>query len=345
MALRHPKLAMRYVELTHFGEGGLAIREKDVPRPGANEVLVRVHANSLNYRDLLVVKGLYDPKMRLPRIPLSDGAGEVAETGPGVTRFKTGDRVAAIFMQSWIAGPVNESYGASALGGAIDGMAAEYVVLNENGLVAIPEHLTYEQAATLPCAGVTAWNALMVADGIRPGETVLAQGTGGVSIFALQFARVAGARVIITSSSDEKLERARKLGASDGINYKENPEWSRAAKRLTGGKGADHIVEVGGGGTFAQSLHAARTGGHISMIGILTGVTGDVPTVLILHKSIQIHGIYVGSREMFEEMNRALKVDKIEPIVDRVFGLEEINEALAYMESGRHFGKIVIRQN
>lgn len=334
---------MKYIEIPRFGLEALTIREKEVPRPSASEVLVRVYANSLNYRDLRVVEGTYDPKMRLPRVPLSDGAGEVVETGPAVTRFKTGDRVAAIFMQSWIAGPVNESYGAWALGGAVDGMLSEYVTLNEDGLVSIPEHLSYEEAATLPCAGVTAWNALMRESRVKPGDSVLIQGTGGVSLFALEFAQMAGARVLATSSSDAKLEKARKLGASDGINYRDTPQWAKAVKRATGGKGVDHIVEVGGAGTMAQSLQAVRVGGHINVIGVLSGVSGEISTVLILHKSVQLHGIYVGSREMFEEMNLAITLQRMRPVVDRVFGFEEIGAALTYLQSGAHFGKIVIR--
>lgn len=335
---------MRFIEIPKFGIDALAVREREVPRPGAYEVLVRVHANSLNFRDLRVVQGLYDPKMALPRIPLSDGAGEVIELGPGATRFKPGDRVAAIFMQSWIAGPVKAEYAGSALGGAIDGMLSEYVVLHENGLVSIPEQLTYEEAATLPCAAVTAWNAVVNQSRVQPGDTVLVQGTGGVSIFALQFALLAGARVIGISSSDEKIARANKLGLSDGINYRENPEWWRGVKQSTG-IGVDHVIEVGGGGTFTQSLRAVRTGGHINTIGVLAGISADIPTALILQKSIQIHGIYVGSREMFEAMNRAVELHRLKPVIDRVFGMREIREALQYMESGAHFGKIVIRQN
>jgi NADPH:quinone reductase-like Zn-dependent oxidoreductase len=334
---------MKYIEIPRFGVDALALREKDVPRPGVGEVLVRVVANSLNYRDLRVVEGTYDPKMRFPRVPLSDGAGEVVETGPGVTRFKTGQRVAAIFMQTWIAGPVNETYAASALGGAIDGMSSEYVVLHEDGLVSIPEHLSYEEAATLPCAGVTAWNALIRQSRVKPGESVLIQGTGGVSLFALQFARMAGARVIATSSSDAKLQKARELGASEGVNYRHTPQWAKAVKQATAGKGVDHVVEVGGAATLTQSLHAVRVGGHIDVIGILSGVSAEIPSVLILHKSVHLHGIYVGSREMFEEMNRAIALNRMRPVVDRVFGFEETAAALAYLESGAHFGKIVIR--
>jgi NADPH:quinone reductase-like Zn-dependent oxidoreductase len=334
---------MKYVVIPRFGVHALEVRDRDVPRPGPGEVLVRVHANSLNYRDLRAVQGTYDPKMQLPRVPLSDGAGEVVETGPGVTRFQTGDRVAAIFMQTWIAGPIDESHGASALGGAIDGMLSEYVVLNQEGLVAIPDDLTYEEAATLPCAGVTAWNALVRQSAVKPGDSVLIQGTGGVSLFALQFAQMAGARVIATSSSDAKLEKVRKLGASEGINYRETPQWARAVKQATRGKGVDHIVEVGGAGTLTQSLHSVRVGGHVSLIGILSGVSAEISTALILHKSVQLHGIYVGSREMFEEMNRAIALHQMRPVIDRVFGFDEIAAALSYMESSAHFGKIVIR--
>jgi NADPH:quinone reductase-like Zn-dependent oxidoreductase len=336
---------MRYVEIVKFGPDGLAVREKEIPRPGAGQVLVRVRANSLNFRDLRVLQGFYDPKMKLPRVPLSDGAGEVVETGAGVSRVKTGDRVAGIFMQSWLAGEIDAAHGASALGGAIDGMLSEYVVLSEDGVVLIPDYLSFEEAATLPCAAVTAWNALMVQSRVRPGETVLIQGTGGVSLFALAFARMAGARVIATSSSDGKLAKAEKMGVSAGVNYRTTPNWARQVKELTGGRGVDHIVEVGGSGTFQQSLHAVRVGGHIDMIGILSGVSSEIAVALILQKSIQVHGIYVGSREMFESMNRALTEHHLKPVIDRVFGMSEAAEALAYMESGAHFGKIVIRQD
>ena len=336
---------MRYVEIVKFGPDGLAVQEKEIPQPGAGQVLVRVRANSLNFRDLRVLQGFYDPKMKLPRVPLSDGAGEVVETGAGVSRVKTGDRVAGIFMQSWLAGEIDAAHGASALGGAIDGMLSEYVVLSEDGVVLIPDYLSFEEAATLPCAAVTAWNALMVQSRVRPGETVLIQGTGGVSLFALAFARMAGARVIATSSSDEKLAKAEKMGVSAGVNYRTTPNWARQVKELTGGRGVDHIVEVGGSGTFQQSLHAVRVGGHIDMIGILSGVSSEIAVALILQKSIQVHGIYVGSREMFESMNRALTEHHLKPVIDRVFGLSEAAEALAYMESGAHFGKIVIRQD
>jgi NADPH:quinone reductase-like Zn-dependent oxidoreductase len=316
--------------------------ERDVPKPGAGEVLVHVRAVSLNYRDLLIAKGQYARGLKVPLIPVSDGAGEVIEVGAGVTRVQRGDRVAGIFMQNWLSGEVSPYVARSALGGSVDGVLAEYVVLNENGVVHIPTHLSYEEAATLPCAGVTAWNALTTWM-LKPGITVLVQGTGGVSMFALQFARLAGARVIATSSSDEKLKKAGELGASDGINYRSVPDWDKAVLERTNGIGVDHIIEVGGPGTLARSLNAVRVGGRISMIGLLTGPETAVNPMPILGKQIQVQGIFVGSREMFEAMNRAIALHHLRPVVDRVFPFEEAREALRYLESGKHLGKIVIR--
>ena len=316
--------------------------ELPTPKPGPGQVLVRIHATSLNYRDLLVAKGLYSRNLPLPLVPLSDGAGEVVEVGPGVTRVKPGDRVAPIFMQAWIEGGPTEEKAKSALGGAIDGVLAEFVVLGQDRLVPVPDHLSFEEAATLPCAAVTAWHALFGEGSIKPGDTVLVQGTGGVSLFALQFARMAGARVIATSSSDEKLERVRELGASDGINYKTTPDWDRRARELTGGRGVDHVVEVGGAGTLPRSLNAVRMGGRISQIGILSGA-GEVNPIPILMKNVHVQGIFVGSRAMFEDMNRAIGLNQLRPVVDRVFDFDEARDALRHMESGGHFGKIVIR--
>ena len=326
-----------------FGIESLEITDKPEPEPGPGQVAVRVRAVSLNYRDLQVVKGQYDPKMPLPRIPFSDGAGEVVAVGENVTRFQAGDRVAGIFMQEWVEGGVTPEKAASALGGRIDGMLREYAVLNESGLVHVPEHLSYEEAATLPCAAVTAWNALVTQGGLSAGETVLLQGTGGVSIFALQIANMFGARAIVTSSSDEKLERAYSLGASDGINYRETPEWDEKVLELTGGRGVDYVVEVGGPGTLNKSLSAVRMGGYVAMIGVLTGGGGEITTASILRKSIRIQGIYVGSRTMFEAMNRAISLHGLKPVVDRVFDFEEAPDALRHMESGAHFGKICVR--
>ncbi len=326
-----------------FGLDSLVLTERPEPRPGLGQVLLKMRAWSLNFRDLMVVKGLYNPKLRLPFVPLSDGVGEVVGVGEGVRRVKKGDRVAGTFMQKWVAGELTEEKARSALGGGGPGMLAEYVVLDEDGVVAVPAHLTDEEAATLPCAAVTAWHALVSEGDIRPGQTVLVQGTGGVSIFALQFARLAGARVIATSSSDAKLARARALGASDGINYKDNPDWDDRVRDLAGGVGVDHVVEVGGAGTLPRSMKAVRLGGRISLIGVLSGGTGQVNPLPLLMKNVRLQGIFVGSREMFEAMNRAIALHQLRPVVDRVFPFAEAREALRHMESAAHFGKIVMR--
>jgi NADPH:quinone reductase-like Zn-dependent oxidoreductase len=326
-----------------FGIDSLTLTERPEPRPGPGQVLLKMRAFSLNYRDLMMVKGLYNPKLSLPVVPLSDGVGEVIGLGEGVTRVKTGDRVAGIFMQRWLSGELTDAAARSSLGGGGDGMLAEYVVLHQDGVVHVPEHLTDEEAATLPCAAVTAWHALITEGGLKAGDTVLVQGTGGVSLFALQFAKMSGARVIATSSSDDKLERVRSLGASDGINYKTAPDWDDRARKLTGGVGVDHVVEVGGGGTLSQSLRAVRLGGRISLIGVLSGNSGQVNPLPILMKNVRVQGIFVGSREMFEAMNRAIALHRLRPVVDRVFPFTEAREALRYLESGKHFGKIVLR--
>lgn len=324
-----------------FGIDALTMAERPEPLPGAGQVLVRVRAVSVNYRDLLMIKGLYDPRLPLPRVPFSDGAGEVVAVGPGVSRVKSGDRVAGIYMQGWLAGELTEAKAESALGGAIDGVLAEYAVFHEDGVVSLPEHLSWEEGATLPCAAVTAWHAV-VEEGVRPGDTVLTIGTGGVSLFALQFARLAGARVIATSRGDEKLARAMQLGATDGINSTAEPDWDRRVWQLTGRAGADLVVEVGGAGTLPRSLRSVRMGGRISLIGVLTGATGEVNPLPAVMKGVRVQGILVGSREMFERMNRAIALHRLRPVVDRLFPFAEAREALRYMESGAHFGKIVI---
>ena len=324
------------------GPGGLRLDDLPDPAPGPGQVLVRLQACSLNFRDLLVCKGVYNPKLRLPFVPLSDGAGEVVANGPGATRLKPGARVAAAFMPGWVDGPPDEEKARSALGGGGEGMLAELAVLPEDALVTVPDHLSFEEAATLPCAAVTAWNALVESGGIKPGDSVLVQGTGGVSIFALQFARLAGARVFVTSKSDAKLARAIELGAAEGINYAAVPDWDKRARTLTAGKGVDMIVEVGGAGTLPTSLKAVRLGGYIALIGILTG-GGEFNPVPILMKHIRVQGIYVGSRRMFENMNRAIETAELHPVVDRVFNFDQAREAMTYMEKGEHFGKIVIR--
>jgi NADPH:quinone reductase-like Zn-dependent oxidoreductase len=324
------------------GIDSLVLAEREVPKPGPGEVLIRVHAVSLNYRDLLIAQGRYMRGLKLPLVPMSDGAGEVVDIGAGVTRVKRGDRVAGIFMQNWLCGEVSPSGPTSALGGSIDGMLAEYVVLSQEGVVHIPTHLSYEEAATLPCAAVTAWNAL-TSSVLKPGISVLVQGTGGVSTFGLQFAKLAGARVIVTSSSDEKLRKAAELGAADLINYGATPDWDQKALELTNGIGVDHIIEVGGPGTLARSMNAVRVNGRISLIGLLTGADATVNPVPILGKQIQVQGVFVGSRDMFEAMNRAIALHGLRPVVDRVFAFHEAREALRYLASGAHFGKIVIR--
>jgi NADPH:quinone reductase-like Zn-dependent oxidoreductase len=334
---------MKAIELQNaFGIDSLNVVERPDPKPGHGQVVVRMRAWSLNYRDLMLVKGQYNPKLKLPCIPLSDGVGDVAALGEGVTRFKVGDRVAACFMQGWIAGELTDAKARTALGGGQQGVLAEQVVLSEEGVVHLPPHLTDEEAATLPCAAVTAWHALVPEGQVKAGDTVLVQGTGGVSIFALQLARLLGARVIATSSSNDKLARVRQLGAADGINYKETPEWEEAVRALTGNAGVDHIVEVGGAGTLNKSLKAVRTGGRIYLIGVLSG-PGNVNPTPMLMKNVRVQGIFVGSREMFEAMNRAIALHQLRPVVDRVFAFADIRAALRHMESGSHFGKICLR--
>lgn len=333
---------MKVWQIPAFGIDHLQLTERPEPAPGPGQVVVKVCAVSLNYRDLLVVLGQYNPKMALPRIPCSDGAGEVIAVGDGVTRFKTGDRVAGIFMQNWIDGQPEAAKQKGALGGDIDGMLAESIVLDQRGLVAVPEHLSWEEAATLPCAAVTAWNAVVHAGQVKTGDTVVIQGTGGVSIFALQFAKLLGARVLGTSGSDEKLTRARALGLDEGLNYKQEPEWAKWVLDQTGGRGADLVVEVGGAGTFAQSLKAVRVGGHIAQIGILTQSAEPIQTGPMLSKQVRLQGIYVGSRADFEEMNRAISLHRLKPVVDQIFAFDQTPAALSVMQNASHFGKIVI---
>lgn len=327
-------------QISSFGIDSLEFVERPTPAPGPGEVLVQVRAISINFRDLMMVKGLYNPHLKLPRIPCSDGAGEVAAVGEGVTAWKPGDRVAGIFMQNWLDGPHTPAKARGALGGDIDGMLATHVILKESGLVALPQHLSFQEAATLPCAAVTAWNALASAD-LKPGATVLIQGTGGVSIFALQFARLKGLHVIGISSSDEKLARAAKLGLDAGFNYRKDPDWERWALGETGGEGVDLVVEVGGASTIARSLKAIRTGGLVAQIGVLSGASTPVPIPSILHKLARIHGIYVGSRQDFVEMNRAISLVRMRPVGED-FPWSQAREVLHRMEEASHFGKLVL---
>jgi NADPH:quinone reductase-like Zn-dependent oxidoreductase len=333
----------RTYELTEFSIQSLSIREHVSPALKGDEVCLKVNAVSLNYRDLLMVRGHYNPKLRFPVTPCSDGAGEIVEVGDAVKNFKVGDRVVANFMPDWIAGRLDERAARSALGGGGIGMLSEYVVLKEAALVAIPSHLSFEEAATLPCAAVTAWNALIATGNLKPGDTVLTLGTGGVSIFAIQIAMLAGADVIATSSSNDKLERLKKMGVKKLVNYKETADWSKVVLDLTGGRGVDHVVEVGGQGTIEKSLKSAALGGHVALIGVLAEPTGDFNPISILMKNIRVQGIYVGSREMFENMNRTFALHQLKPVIDKVFSFTEAPKAFDWLASGQHFGKVVIR--
>lgn len=333
------------LRLHAFGLDNLKLEKAELPQLGPNDVHVRFHAASLNYRDLMVVLGYYNPKMELPRIPGSDAAGEVVAVGEQVTLFKPGDRVASLFFQSWHDGEIQPATGKSALGGAIDGVFATERVLHEDGLIRIPDSLSFEQAATLPCAALTAWNALVEKGHLRAGQTVLILGTGGVSLFGLQFAKAHGARVILTSSSDEKLARGKELGADELINYKSTPSWDEEVFRLTGKRGVDHVVEVGGAGTLPRSLKAVTPGGYVYLIGVLSEPGKGVDVLPVLSKSIHLDGVYVGSRAMFERMLAAITTNDIEPVIDRVFPLADYRAAFEHMQAGSHFGKIVLSLN
>lgn len=326
-----------------FSIDALTTDKVSIENPSAHQVLVAMRAVSLNYRDLLLVQGKYDPKLSKPRVIGSDGAGEVIAVGESVTRFKPGDRVAGAFFQDWAEGDYHRDVAKSALGGAIDGVFTTCRLFGERGLVHLPEHLSYEEGAALPCAAVTAWHGLVPTAHLKSGDTVLLLGTGGVSIFGLQFAKMHGARVILTSSSDEKLERARSLGADETINYKRHPDWEKEVFRLTEGRGADVVLEVGGAGTLAHSLRAVRYGGQVSLIGVLSGISESLNIGPILHGNLRLQGIYVGSVVMFEAMNRAIGTNRMKPVIDRVFPFDAVRDSLRYLESGQHFGKIVLQ--
>jgi NADPH:quinone reductase-like Zn-dependent oxidoreductase len=335
---------MKAYEVRQFGIDELAITERDDPSPGYGEVLVRFRAASLNYRDLMVVTGTYNPRMKLPAVPLSDGAGEIAALGDGVTKWNIGDRVMPIFAQRWLFGDPTEENRRTSLGAGAewDGVLRESGVFDQEGLARIPEHLSFEDAATLPCAALTAWHALAVSGDLRAGESVLTLGTGGVSVFALQFAKLFSARVIATTGSEEKMSRLRELGADEVINYKTRDDWDQVALELTGKRGVDHVVEVGGSGTLGRSLNAVRLGGHVAMIGALTG-PGDFNPVTVFMKAVRLQGIFTGSRAMFEDMLKAVGVARLTPVIDRVFDFGEAREAMRHMQTGAHFGKVVIR--
>lgn len=333
---------MRACQITEFGLENLRLVDLPTPACGNGMVLIRMQATSLNYRDLLMVRGLYDPKLKLPRIPLSDGAGEVVAVGADVTRFKPGDRVVGLFLQNWQDGGPSQAKSRGALGGDIDGMLAEYVALPEHGVAHFPAHLSYEEASTLPCAALTAWNALFHVATTKPGDTIVIQGTGGVSIFALQFAKLVGARVLGTSSSDEKLERAKHLGLDEGLNYKNTPDWASWVKKQTSGEGADVIVEVGGSGTLNESMKAVRVGGTIAQIGVLSSSEERLAVTSVLMRQIRLIGVYVGSNTMMQAMHRAIELSHMKPVVGKVFPMLETIEAYRYLEQARHFGKVVI---
>ena len=326
-----------------FGLDHLKMSERPAPEPEAEEVLIRIRAVSLNYRDLLMVQGKYNPRLKFPRVPISDGAGEVVAVGSKVANWKIGDRVVVPFMPGWLDGEISAAKSASALGGDVDGLLQEYVTVRADALLSIPPHLGFEQAAALPCAAVTAWNGLFVTGDLRPGQTLLLQGTGGVSLFGLQFGKIGGANIIMISSSDAKLERARAMGAHHTINYRSEPDWDKRVLEITGGRGVDLTPEVGGAGTLSKTLKATAYAGHISLIGVLAGISGEIQIGHILHKALTVGGIYVGSRAMFASMNVAITEHKLEPVIDRTFSFGETTEAFRHLEAAGHFGKIVVR--
>ena len=334
---------MKAHEIQEFGIDKLALVERERPEFGPKQVLIKFHSASLNYRDVMVVSGTYNPRMKLPAVPFSDGAGEIVAVGEDVKKWEVGDRVCTTVIPGWIDGEPTAEKAKTAIGaGSFDGVLREYAAFSEESIVRVPEHLSFDEAATLPCAAVTAWNALVVSGKIKADDTVLTLGTGGVSIFALQIAKHFGARVISTSSSDEKLERVRRLGADETINYRMCEDWDKAVLELTGGRGVDHVVEVGGMGTLARSVKAVRVGGHIPLIGALN-MSGEFNPIPVFMKGIRVQGIFVGSRRMFEDMNKVIETARLKPVIDRTFEFDEVREALKYMESGSHFGKIVVR--
>lgn len=334
---------MQTYRIEKFGRiDGLARRTEPTPVPGPRQILVRIRANALNYRDLNVLQGVYRTTPRPDVIPLSDGAGEVTAVGPEVTRFRIGDRVCGIFFQRWLGGRVEAEHLVSDLGGSLDGMLTEYKVLDEAGAVRIPDHLSFEEAATLPCAAVTAWVALTRFARVLPGQTVLAMGTGGVAVFALQLARILGARVIATTSSAAKAQRLTDLGADATVDYSVTPDWEQEVKRLTHGRGVDLVVDVGGAQTIHRAVSSTALGGTVVLVGRLGGSGPGLDLNLLRGRSIGVHATSVGSRQDFEDMNRALAAHRVRPVIDRVFAFEDAASAYEHLASKRHFGKVVI---
>lgn len=333
---------MQRYELHGIGINALRMVEVPRPDPGPREVLVRVQAVSLNHRDLLNAEGTFGDPPRAGLVPCSDCCGEVVALGAEVDRFGVGDRVSAIFFQRWTTGPFTREAAGSGLGGALDGVLGEYVCLPESGLVHVPAHLSVTEAATLPCAALTAWNALFARGRLTPGQTVLVLGSGGVSIFALQFARAAGAEIIATTGSDAKMARLRSLGARTCINYRRNPTWDAAVLEAARGRGADHVIEVGGPTTLERSIRALAYGGHLALIGGAGGYHGTCDPMGLTLKNAQVSCLFVGSRDHFEAMNRALSVWALHPVIDSTFSFDDVGEAYAYLKSGSHVGKVVI---
>lgn len=332
------------LDLSRRGIEALSLTEGPTPKPGTGEVLVRLRAYSLNFRDLLIAKGLYPVTVKSSRLtPVCDGAGEITEVGDGVTRFARGDRVVASYFQGWVDGPLTYAAMGTSLGGGVGGVLAENVVLSEEGLVKIPDGVSFEDAATLPCAGVTAWHALVESGKLRAGQSVLVLGTGGVSILGLQYAKALGARVFVTSSSDEKLARVRSIGADGVVNYKTTPEWDQKVLELTNGAGVDHVLETGGAGTLPKSLQALALHGQVNIIGVLTGLQNNIDLLPLLIKTARLQGILVGSRGMLERQLAATVAHKIRPVIDRVFPFDQGVEAYRHLEAAQHVGKVVLR--
>ena len=333
---------MRSVQLQSFGLEGLKIVEGEIPEPGPDQVVVKMAAASLNYHDLVTVLGKVNPNLPMPVVPLSDGCGTVVATGDLVSDLEVGERVVSLFYPNWTAGPPARENQSPIVGESIDGVLTEYALLQRTGVARVPDYLTDTEAASLPCAALTAWRSLVVEARIKAGDTVLLQGTGGVSIFGLQFAKMLGAEVILTSSSDEKLQRASGLGADHLINYRSTPQWAREAKRITAGLGVDHVMEVGGAGTFEQSLRAIRIDGHIGMIGVLSGWQDQISTARMMVLNANVKGITVGNRGHFEDMVRAMDLHRIRPVISHTLAFEAHAEALSLMQRGGHFGKICL---